>query len=123
MRSEWNGEIKLHDGSYSVSDIQDYFKNILIKHETVKDNPPIMIYVNKIGKRIAFKINAEYYLVRLTPETLKSFESTKSQINKDKIGKNVTHLEITEIVLIDCNIVNNDYQRDLKVLYTFVPNK
>ena len=42
-----------------------------MKHETVTDNPPIMIDVNKIGNRIAFKINAEYYLVHLTPETLK----------------------------------------------------
>ena len=33
------------------------------------------------------------------------------------------HLEITEVVLVDCNTVNNDYQQDLKVLYTFVPNK
>ena len=77
----------------------------------------------QIKHRIAFKINAEYYLVRFMPETLKSFESTKSKINKDKIGKNVTNLDITKIVLIDCNIVNSDYQQDLKVLYTFVPNK
>ena len=123
MRSEWNEEIKLHDGSYSVSDIQDYFKYILIKHQTVTDNLPTMIHVNKIGNRIAFKINTEYYLARLMPETLKSFESTKSKINEDKIGKNVTNLEIAKIVLIDCNIVNSDYQQDLKVLYTFVPNK
>ena len=66
-----------------------------MKHETVTDNPPIVIDVNKIGNRIAFKINAEYYLVHLTPETLKWFESTKSKINKVKIGKNVTNLEIT----------------------------
>ena len=33
------------------------------------------------------------------------------------------HLEITEVVLIHCDIVNNDYQQDIRVLYTFVPNK
>ena len=33
------------------------------------------------------------------------------------------HLEITEVVLVHCNIVNNDYQQDPRVLYTFVPNK
>ena len=33
------------------------------------------------------------------------------------------HLEITEVVLVHCNIVNNDYQQDSRVLYTFVPNK
>ena len=49
--------------------------------------------------------------------------STKNQITKDKNGENVPHLEITEIVLVHCNIVNNDYQQDSRVLCTFVPNK
>ena len=49
--------------------------------------------------------------------------STKSKITKDKIGENVPHLEIIEVVLIHCNIVNKDYQQDSRVLYTFVPNK
>ena len=49
--------------------------------------------------------------------------STKDKITKDKNGENVPHLEITEVVLVDCNIVNNDYQQDSRVLYTFVPNK
>ena len=43
--------------------------------------------------------------------------------NKDKNGENVPHLEITEVVLVHCNIVNNDYQQDSRVLYTCVPNK
>ena len=45
------------------------------------------------------------------------------QKTKDKNGENVPHLEITEAVLVYCNMVNNDYQHDLRVLYTFVPNK
>ena len=49
--------------------------------------------------------------------------STKSKITKDANGENVPHLEITEIVLVHCNIVNNDYQQDLRVLHSFVPNK
>ena len=49
--------------------------------------------------------------------------STKSKITKYANGENVPHLEITEVVLIYCNIVNNDYQQDSRVLYTFVPNK
>ena len=49
--------------------------------------------------------------------------STENKITKDKNGKNVPHLEITEVVLVHCNIVNNDYQQDSRVLYTFVPNK
>ena len=49
--------------------------------------------------------------------------STENKIAKDKNGENIPHLEITEIVLVHCNIVNNDYQQDSRVLYTFVPNK
>ena len=51
---------------------------------------------------------------------MKLLESTKSKITKDENGKNVPHLKITEVMLVHCNIVNNDYQQDL---YTFVPNK
>ena len=48
---------------------------------------------------------------------------TKNEIAKDKNSENVPHLEITEVVLVHCNIVNNDYEQDSRVLYTFVPNK
>ena len=54
---------------------------------------------------------------------MKLLGSTENKITKDKIGENVLHLEITEVVLVHCNIVNNDYQYDSRVLYTFVPNK
>ena len=47
----------------------------------------------------------------------------ENKITKDKSSENVPHLEITKVVLVHCNIVNNDYQRDSRVLYTFVPNK
>ena len=49
--------------------------------------------------------------------------STKSKITKDENGENVPHLEITEVVLVHCNTVNNNCQQDSRVLYTFVPNK
>ena len=49
--------------------------------------------------------------------------STDKKITKDKNSENVPHLEITEVVLVNCNIVNNDYQQDSRVLYTFAPNK
>ena len=54
---------------------------------------------------------------------MKLLGSTKNKITKDTNSENVPHFEITEVVLIHCNIVNNDYQRDSRVLYTFVPNK
>ena len=53
---------------------------------------------------------------------MKLLGSTKNKITKDKNGENVPHLEITEVVLVHCNMVNNDYQYDSRVLYTFVPN-
>ena len=54
---------------------------------------------------------------------MKLLGSTKNTIDKVKNGKNVPHLEITEVVLVHCSIVNNRYQQDSRVLYTFVPNK
>ena len=54
---------------------------------------------------------------------MKLFGSTENKITKYKNGENVPHLEIAEVILVHCNIVNNDYQQDSRVLYTFVPNK
>ena len=54
---------------------------------------------------------------------MKLLRYTENKITKGKHGKNVPHLEITEVVLVYCDIVNNDYQQDSRVLYTFVPNK
>ena len=54
---------------------------------------------------------------------MKLLESTKNKITEDKNVENVLHLEITEVVLVHCNIVSNDYLQDSRVLYTFVPNK
>ena len=82
-----------------------------------------MIYVNKIENRITFKIKTGYCLEVLTPETMKLLGSTKSKITKDENSENVPHSEITQVVLIHCNIVNKDYQQDSRVLYRFVPNK
>ena len=121
--STWNDKFELSDGSYSVSYIQDYFEYILKNHGESVDKPSIQIYVNKIENKITFKIKNGYSLELLTPETMKLLGSTKNKITKDKNGENVPHLEITEVVLVHCNIVNNDYQQDSRVLYTFVPNK
>ena len=54
---------------------------------------------------------------------MKLLGSIENKITKDKNGDNIPRLEITEVVLVHCNIVNNDYQQDSRVLYTFVPNK
>ena len=54
---------------------------------------------------------------------MKLLGNTKSKITKDKNGENVLYLEITEVVLVHCNVVNDNYQQKSRVLYTFVPNK
>ena len=93
----------------------------LKKGEAVSDDSPIRIYINKIKNRIKFRIKTEYYLELLMTETMKSLGSTKSKITKDKNGENIPHLEINEVVLVHCNIVNNNYQQNSYVLCTFVP--
>ena len=111
------------DESYAVSDIQDYFKYILKKHGENTNKTSVKIYVNKIENRIIFKIQKGYSLELLMPETMKLLGITKKKITEDKNGKKVPHLEIAEVVLVHCDVVNNDYQQDSRVLYTFVPNK
>ena len=110
------------NGSYSVSDILYYFEYSIKKHETATDNPSIIMYVNKIENRITFKIKTGYYLELVTSETIKFLGSTKSKITKNKSCEDVPHLETTEVVLIYCKIVNNDYWQDSGVLCTFVIN-
>ena len=87
------------------------------------DKPSVQIYANKIENRITFKIENGYSLKLLTSETMKLLGITENKIAKDKNGQNVHHLEINEVVLVHCNIVNNDYRHDSRVLQTFVPNK
>ena len=118
-----NDNFDLPDGSYSISDIQDYFEFIIKKHETLTENPPVQIYSNKIKNRIVFKIKTGYKLELLTLETMKLLGSTKKDVDSDKNSENVPKLESVEVVLVHCNLVNNNYQQASKVLFTFVPNK
>ena len=117
----WNDEFNLPDGSYSVSDIQDYFEYIIKRHETIADNPPVQIYANKIKNRIFFKIKTGYKLEFLTKETMQLLGSSKKDIDQNKDGKVVSRT--VEVVLVHCNLVNNRYQQPSKVLFTFVPYK
>ena len=119
----WNDEFNLLDGSYSVIDIQDYFKYIIKKHGTIADNSPVQIYVNKIKNRIVFEIKTGYKLELLTKETMQLLGSSKKVIDVNKDGEIVPRLETVEVVLVHCNLVNNNYQQAFKVLFTFVPNK
>ena len=91
----WSDKFELPDGSYSISDIKDYFDYILKKHGKDIDKPSVQIHVNKIENRVTFKIKNGYSLELLTPETMKLLGSTENKVTKDKNDENVPHLEIT----------------------------
>ena len=75
------------------------------------DNHSIKIYINKIENRITFKFKTGYYLGLLMPaETMKLLGSTKSKITEGENVENLLHLEITEVILVHCDIVSSDYQ-------------
>ena len=109
-----NKKFELPDWSHSVSDIQEVFEYIIKKQEMFADNLSIRKFVNKKEHKVTFRVKTVYYIQLLTPTTMKLFGSTKTTITLDKNGENVPHLEITKVVLVHCNIVNNDYQKDFK---------
>ena len=86
----WNDTFDLPDGSYSISDIQDYFEFIIKKHKTLTENPPVQIYPNKFKNRIVFKIKIGYKLELLTPETMRLLVSAKKLLIKVKMEKFTT---------------------------------
>ena len=96
---------------YSVLDIQHYFEYILTKQGENTDRPSVQIYLNKTENSVTFKIKNGYSLELLTSETMKLLGRTENKITKDKNGENVPHLEITEVVLVHWNIVNDGYQQ------------
>ena len=93
------------------------------KHETLIEIPAIYIYINRVNNRLAFTIKYGYKLDLQTPETMKLFGRTKKLIGKTKNGENVLSLEVVHVVLVQYNLVHNQYQQKSEVLYTFVPNK
>ena len=103
--------------------MQDYFEYIIKKHETIADNLPIQIYINKIKNRVVFKIKTGYKLELLSKETMKLLGSSEKIISKDKNGENVPKLKILDVILMHCNIVNNNYQQVSKFSFPFVPDK
>ena len=84
----WNDKFELPDGSYTVSNIQDYFESILRKHGENTDKPSVQTYVNKIENRVTFKVKDGYSLEFLTPETMKLLGNIENKITKDKNSEN-----------------------------------
>ena len=95
------------DGSYSISAIQDNFEYVIKKHETITDNFPVQFYTN-------FKIKTGYKLELLPPETLKLLRTTKKDVDPNKDDEDVPKLESVEVILVHCNLVNNNYHKRLK---------
>ena len=121
----WSKDVTLPDGSYEISQIQNYFLDEVIKkHESdVKstEQSPILIYPNKIINRIAFRIETDYKLELLTNETM-ILLGDGPIIDHTKNGENVPKLENVRNVLVFCNLVQNIYLQESKLLFSFVPN-
>ena len=83
------------------------FKTILKK---TRGGQSTRIYANRIENRIMFKVKTGYYLELITPETMKLLGSTKSKTTKDENSESVPYLEIAEVILIHCNVVNKSSQ-------------
>ena len=111
-------DFELPDDSYSMSDNQDYIEYIIKKHEALTTIPPVHVYINRINNELMFKMKNGYKLRLQTPETIKLCGSTKKIIDKTKNGEHIPSLEVVELVLVHCNLVDNQYQQKSEVLYT-----
>ena len=108
------------EGSYEISQIHNYFLDEVIKKHTSKvksnEQSPILIYANRTLNRVSFRIKTGYKLELLTNETMRLLG------DGPKNGGNVPRLEIVRNVLVFCNLVQNVYLQDSKLLFSFVPN-
>ena len=93
------------------------------KHEAITGTSPILIYANKIKNRIVFKIKSRYKLELLSKEALQLLGSLSNAIDSDKNSELVPKLGIVDVVLVHCNLLNNNYQQTAKVLFTLVHDK
>ena len=121
----WSKDVTAPDGSYEVYQIQNYFLDEVIKkHESdIKSNEqsPILILPNKIINEVAFRIKTGYKLELLTNETMRLLGNGPI-IYTTKNGKNVPKLENVRNVLVFCNLVQNTYLQESKLLFSFFPN-
>ena len=96
-----------------MSHIHDYIEYIIKKHEALTAIPPIHVYINRIINRLVFKIKDGYKLESQTPETIKLFGTTKKLTDKTKNGPS---LQIVEVFLAQCNLVDNQHQQKYPLL-------
>ena len=121
----WSEDVTIPDGSYEISQIQNYFLDEVIKklESNVKSNEQssILIYANRILNRVTFRIKTSYKLELLTNETMRLLGDGPI-IDTTKNGENVPRLKIVRNVLVFCNLVENVYLQDSKLLLSFVLN-
>ena len=121
----WSEDVTIPDGSYEISQIQNYFLDEVIKkHESnVKSNEqsPILIYANRMLNRVSFRIKTGYKLESLTNETM-TLLGDGPIIDIRKNSENVPKLEIVRNVLVFSNLVENVYLQDSKLLFSFASN-
>ena len=106
--ASWSEEFELPERSYTVADIDNYFQFIVEKH-TKDRKDDIKIYVNKIDNRVTFKLKSGVTLELMTPETQKLLGSSLKTITGEINGDLVPEMESTEVILVHCNLINNDY--------------
>ena len=108
----------------TMPDIQLYQvhqkKSQNIARQTLPANPSIYIYINRINNRLVLKINDWQKLELQTLESIKLFDGTKHLIDKTKNVENVPSLEVAKVVLVQCNLVENQYQQKSEALHTFL---
>ena len=102
-----------------MSEIQDYLEYMTNKHEILTTINLIHVYINRINNWLVLKIKDGYKLELQIPETMKLFGSTNKLIDKTKNWEQVPSLEIVEVVLVKCNLLDNHYQQKSEVLYIF----
>ena len=100
----------------------DFLWCIHQKHETLTTKSLIKVYINRINNRLVFKIKDGYEIELQTRRKMKLFGSTKKLIHKTKCWKKVLSLDEVEVVLVQCNLIDNQYQGKPEVLYTFTGN-
>ena len=115
--------LKKANENIALVNLSIYYTCKNINSETIADISPIHIQINKIRNRVVFKIKTGCKLELLSRETMKLLRSTKNDVDQDKNTENLPKLEIVHVILLHCNVVNNNHQQASKVLFTFVPNK
>ena len=116
---------QIPDGSYSIRDINNYIHFVMRNnnHENPDGSYSINVYANYIYNRVTISVGTDYQVNKSTLMTTLGFDDTQLPISNDEIhAKLVAKMERVDSVLVHCNIVQNQYQQDSSLIYSFTPN-